>query len=187
MPEAMKYPTLADIAEMRSRGYEAFSIARAERQFQRGQEALKLCKIIEDAFTGVTLGQGVGLLEARGLDDYEDAATCAAYRAQDEKEDWRKISAEALCHCNSSLSFFDAEGMRFHLPAYLIAELRGEYGFGLTFCLTHLSDHCIAQFSLLNEVQRKAVRAYVMHLIDDEDEQLDLPHILRALDEYWTE
>ena len=52
----------------------------------------------------------------QGLDDdYEDAATCEALRLTDEKDDWSKIAVADLNQCYSSLSFFDAEGMRFHL------------------------------------------------------------------------
>ena len=190
----MKYPSPADIAEMKARGYDPTTIAEAERQIaeaQRKEErrplAEAVCQDIETAFSGVTLGSGVGLTEAGGLDDYADAATLAAYRANDEKEDWRLIPAEALQRCNSSLSFFDAEGMRFHLPAYLLAELRDEYGFGVTFCLTHLSEHCVSQFALFSSAQRAAVRAFLLHILDDPDEQFHRSDIVRALNEYWTD
>jgi hypothetical protein len=43
------------------------------------------------AFAGVTLGGGGGLQEAQGLDNYQAAATCAAYRATDEKAELRKL------------------------------------------------------------------------------------------------
>lgn len=182
----MKYPTPADIAEMKARGYDPATVAEAEQQSKRWALAQEVCRVIEAAFAGVTLGGGVGLQEAQGLDDYADAATCAAYRASDEKDDWHRISAEALCRCNSSLSFFDAEGMRFHLPAYLVADLRGDYGFGMAFCLTQISDYD-RYFRLLSDAQRKAVRSFLLHILDDRDYEFDRPHILRALDEYWTE
>lgn len=182
----MKYPSPADIAEMKARGYDSTTIAEAELQSERWAAAQGVCRAIEAAFAGVTLGGGVGLQEAQGLDDYADAATCAAYRANDEKDDWHRIPAEALNHCNSSLSFFDAEGMRFHLPAYLLADLRGDYGCGMAFCLTQSHDYD-CYFSLLSEAQRQAVRAFLLHILDDPDYEFDRPHILRALDDYWTE
>lgn len=142
--------------------------------------------MIEAAFAGVTLGGGVGLQEAQGLDDFSDSETCAAYRASDEKDDWKRICSEALRRCNTSLSFFDAEGMKFHLPAYLVADLRGDYGFGMAFCLTQTGDHD-RYFRLLSKAQRGAVRAFLLHILDDRNYQFDRPHILRALHEYWTE
>lgn len=145
---------------MKAGGCEAQTIAGAEARLERGIAAEQLCKVIEDAFDGVVLGGGVGLQEAQGIDDYKDEATCAAYRAGDEKDDWRKIAAEALNVCNSSLSFFDAAGMRFHLPAYLICELRGDYRFHMAFCLTQTYQTIPEKFSLLNRQQRTAVRTY---------------------------
>lgn len=181
----MKYPSPADIAEMKARGYDSTTIAEAELQSERWAAAQEVCRAIEAAFVGVTLGGGVGLQEAQGLDDYADAATCAAYRANDEKDDWHRIPAEALNRCNSSLSFFDAEGMRFHLPAYLLADLRGDYRCGMAFCLTQSHDYD-CYFSLLSEGQRQAIRAFLLHILDDRDYEFEWPHILRALDEYWT-
>ncbi len=182
-----KYPTSADIAEMKARGYDATTIAEAERRSKRGLKALEVRRLIEDAFRGVTLGDGVGLQEARGLDDHENTVTCAAYRAADEKDDWQRISSEAISRYNDSLSFFDAEGMRFHLPAYLIAELKDEYGFGLDSCLANLSEHSISRFALLSDTQRKAVRAFLLHIAEEPDFESSRPKILRALGEYWID
>jgi hypothetical protein len=49
---------------------------------------------IREAFHGVTLGKGIGLLEGQGLDDYEDEATRKAYRERDEKHDWERNKDE---------------------------------------------------------------------------------------------
>ena len=147
----------------------------------------EVCRAIEVAFAKVTLGGGVGLQEAQGIDDYADAQTRAAYRASDERDDWRRIPADALNRCHSSLSFFDAEGMRFHLPAYLLADLRGDYRCGMLFCLTHLSDYSIGQFALLSPGQRAAVRAYLLHVMDERDGEFFRADVVRALAEFWTE
>ena len=94
---------------------------------------------ITSAFAGVRLGGGVGLFEAQGLDDYADVAERKALRERDEKDAWTVFSADALNCANSSLSFFDAERMRFHLRAYLVADLRGDYKFGVVFTLCQAS------------------------------------------------
>lgn len=146
-----------------------------------------LCDRIREAFAGVKLGNGIGLQQAQGLDDYEDEQTCARYRASDEKEDWSRIPAEELNRCNSSLCFFDAEGMRFHLPAYLIADLQGLYRFSVAFSLTQLNDYLKSRFVLFSPAQRGAVRAYLLHMLDDPEYEFERPHVLRALDEYWTD
>jgi hypothetical protein len=180
----MKYPSPDDIAKMKATGCDPAMIPEAEQLSKRWLVAQQVCKAVETAFAGVKLGGGVGLQEAQGIDDYADAATCAAYRSTDEKDDWHRIPVEALNQCYSSLSFFDAEGMRFHLPAYLIADLHGDYEFGMAFCLTQGSDH---YFSLLTREQRSAVRAFLLHILDEPDCQFDRPHILRALAGYWAD
>ena len=145
-----------------------------------------LCSTIRKAFAEVKLGDGVGLQQAQGLDDYEDTATCARFRANDQKDDWSRIPVEELNRCNSSLSFFDADGMRFHLRAFLIADLHGLYHFGMAFSLTNLSDYSISQFALLTLQQRMAVRGFLLHLAEAENYEFHRPEILRALNDYWT-
>jgi hypothetical protein len=119
----MKHPSPKDIEEMRARGYEASTIRKAEEQSKRWHLAQEVAERIRNAFSGVTLGQGVGLRQAQGIDGYEEETAIADYRQSDEKENWSRIPPDALNECQSSLSFFDAEGMRFHLPAYLLADL----------------------------------------------------------------
>ena len=126
---------------------------------RNSRKAQEIAALIEESFSGVTLGRGIGLREAQGLDDYANAETCAAYRAGDEKDDWSRISVNDLNACYGSRSFFDAEGMRFHPPAFLIAELNGGYLQDMTFQLAWLNDYSIGQYSLLSPAQRKAVRA----------------------------
>src|SRR5262245_39973334 len=119
-------------------------------------------KLIRAAFRGVTLGEGVGLREAQGLDDYADERTLGSYRAQDEKHDWSAIRAPDLDRCYSSLSFFDATGMRFHLPAYLVADLEGSLETAdVLFHLTHLGDGG-SRFGKLSAAQRDAVREFLL-------------------------
>lgn len=183
---AMKHPSPADLTEIKERGHDSTTISEADQASKRRMAAQEVYRVIEAAFAGVTLGRGVGLREAQGLDDYADAETCAAYRENDEKDDWHRISEEALNECNSSLSFFDAESMRFHLPAYLLADLRGDYHFGMAFCLTQTSDYD-RYFRLLSHTQRGAVRAFLLQIADDPAYEIDHPHIVHALNEYWTE
>lgn len=130
-----------------------------------------LIEHIRLAFSGVVLEDGIGLWEAFGLDGYAGARECARLRLQDEKQDWNKISVRDLYRCNSSLSFFDAKGMRFHLAQFLLldlqaydAEVEALYadenapeGFcpNVTFTLTYRlqEEYSVNRFSLLNRAQ----------------------------------
>lgn len=183
----MKYPSSFDSAEMRAKGYDPSTVAEAEERLKRWESAQDVARTIEAAFAGVTLGKGIGLQQGQGLDDYATSAECTAYRVNDEKEDWQRISGDALNKCHSSLSFFDAEGMRFHLPAFLIADLRGDYRMSMAFCLTQRWDEFEILFSLLSPEQRRAVRAYLLYIADDPDYEFSRPEILHALNDYWTE
>ena len=182
-----KYPSPDDIQEMRKNGYDLITIVEAEELLPRWQELEQVKQKICSAFDGVTLQEGVGLYQAQGIDDYASQAQCLAYRAKDEKLNWKNISIDDLNRCNSSLSFFDAQGMLFHLPAFLLASLNDEYRFDLIFTLTQLDPHTDSKFSLFNAEQRSAVRSYLLFLLDEPDEVYHYPDILEALAQYWQE
>ena len=179
-----RYPSADDITEMWARGYDRSTIDEAVGLSERREWLDRVKAKIHGAFKDVQLGSGVGLREAQSLDNYAGDAERAACRASDRTTDWQLISSEELNECNSSLSFFDAEGMRFHLPAYLIADLDGEYRFGMAFCLTR---HSREGFSLLNKAQAAAVRDYLLFIEEEPDYERDREDIRRALEESWVE
>ncbi|WP_025663128.1 DUF6714 family protein [Aquimarina megaterium] len=79
-----------------------------------------LIQEISEAFKEVKLEDGIGLWEAQGHDDRVSDLECKKLRAKDEKEDWNNIPLIHLYQCSSSLTFFDAKGMRFHTPMFLL-------------------------------------------------------------------
>ncbi|WP_411825474.1 DUF6714 family protein [Luteolibacter sp. AS25] len=139
---------------------------------------------IRAAFKGVTLGGGVGLYEAQGIDDHDSAEVCQRYRENDEKDSWERITSDDLNHCYSSLSFFDAEGMRFHIPAYLLADLNGEYKFDMLFEFTNWCDLKREQYSLLSTAQRSVVMDYLRFMQDRPGNWLDVHKIDFTLDTF---
>jgi len=146
----------------------------------------RVANLIRSAFQGVTLGEGVGLREANGLDDYADEETLAAYRAQDEKNDWSAISAEELNRYSSSPSFFDAEAMRFHLPAYLLADLDDRLTHtDILFHLVCFEHEGMSRFEKFTDAQRYAVRQYLLLRLSDPHYDFHHPLIEKALNEYW--
>jgi tetratricopeptide (TPR) repeat protein len=173
---------LADEAE----GQRYFGEAERLRAIELSQRPMikeQLNEQIRQAFAGVCLGNGIGLREGDGLDDYATAEDCAKYRELDEKTDWQKLCSEDLNQFHSSLSFFDAEGMRFHLPAYLLAELDGTYGFCLIYRLTSGDE----RFALLNKSQRNAVRAFLKFIEYEPDYEFDREDIHFAIASLWNE
>lgn len=150
-------------------------------------DKIQLIDAVTKAFDSVVLGNGVGLYQGQAIDDYKTKFEEQTVRLSDEKNDWRLISVDDLNKCNSSLSFFDAEGMRFHLPTYLIADLKGEYNFGMEFCLTHLSDYSKAQFALFNAEQRGVIRDVLNFWFNEAPESFFSVDILNAVLGFWSE
>ena len=180
---AKRYPSAEDIAEMRARGYDPATIAEAVERSKRGDTLERLKRQIEAAFAGVKLGSGIGLYEAQALDGYATEAKQAKCRERDESENWQAISVQRLNECNSSLSFFDAEGMRFHLPAFLLADLDGTFDFDMDFHLTRCPDE---RFILLNSAQAQAVQDYLRFIEDEPDYASSRADIRHAIEEYWV-
>lgn len=139
---------------------------------------------IETAFSDVKLGDGIGLFEAQALDHYESEDVQKMQREKDEKIDWRSITHEDLQGCHSSLSFFDANGMRFHLPAYIVESIKGEVDDPI-FHLTHLDGYAESKLATLTKLQKNAVIEYLTWCLTEDDYQVYCEDIVRALNEYW--
>jgi hypothetical protein len=150
-------------------------------------DSQRVAEWIRAAFRGVTLGGGVGLRQGQGLDDYADFRTLADYREKDEKTDWSRIPISELNDCFSSLSFFDAEGLRFHLPAYIIADLEGTLDADIMSTLTGAASDRM-RFAILDESQRRAVREFLLIRLEQrrEDECHD-PGLEEAIHGYWAD
>ncbi len=136
------------------------------------------------AFDEVMLGEGIGLWQAQAIDDYETEEIQNKNRERDEKLDWRVISVHELQNCRSSLSFFDADGMRFHLPAYIVGSLKGEVDDPL-FHLIYLDDYAKSKLVSFTKQQRQAITLYLNWCLDHEEYSFDYASIKRALSEYW--
>ncbi len=156
-----------------------------------------IIETIQTAFSGVVLGSGVGLYEGQGLDDYASEAECREIRKKDELLDWQNIPTQNLAECYSSLSFFDATGMRFHLPAFIVSEINhpGMSNANVVFYLVspvddkapHLQQYLKEKYLLLNQKQRQAIRLFLQYCLGVLDYECDVPLIKKALDEYWLE
>jgi hypothetical protein len=119
---------------------------------------------ITTAFQAVKLENGVGLWEAQGIDDYADEQKLAELRSKDERDNWDNIPNQDLVRCQSSLSFFDAKGMRFCLPKFLISDLLDPRNSpDVTFTLGYKLNETYQKnrFSLLDKPQIQSVIDYL--------------------------
>jgi len=145
----------------------------------------QLIEKVEAAFSDQVLGDGIGLFEAQALDDYESEEVQTKQREKDEKIYWRSIAYEVLQSCHSSLSFFDANGMRFHLPAYIVGSIKGKVDDPI-FHLTHLDDHAESKLVTLTNAQKNVVIEYLTWCLTEDEYQFDCEGIVRALNEFWA-
>lgn len=114
---------------------------------------------VRHAFANVKLEDGIGLIEAQGLDDYLSGDALAEFRVCDERDDWQRISVDTLNACESSPCFMDAKGLRFILPALLIASLNDQYYHGpLTYPLHRMPVELV---SILTVKQKSAIVAFL--------------------------
>jgi hypothetical protein len=154
-----------------------------------------ILKVIEDAFQGVKLENGVSLHETIVIDNYGSDKERKAARKQDEKEKWQNLIQDPeLVEVSGigGLSFYDAIGLRFHLPAYMsyvVHDRDVDIADYLIFQLTHLEEYNLQRFAVLNKTQKKAVAEFLYyirhHTYDDFEfsyEKIDL-----ALETYWNE
>lgn len=147
-------------------------------------DSQKLVAAIRQAFAEVELGDGIGLWQAQAIDDYEDEATRLLARERDEKLDWARIPLDSLTYAESSLSFFDAAGMRFHLPAFLIVDIEKMHMDGPVFHLTHMP--CSWEpFTGFDRKQRQVISDYLEWCFHHPNYQFQKEEILRSLNEYW--
>jgi hypothetical protein len=77
--------------------------------------------------------------------------------------------------------------MRFHLPAYLVADLEGKLQTAdVLFHLVYLADGAAKRFDKLSAAQRHAVREFLLLRLSDPDHGFVHPLIETALREYWV-
>ena len=137
----------------------------------------ELISEIRTAFKDVKLEDGVGIWEAQGLDDYADEKTILELRKKDERDNWDNIPYKDLAYCYSSLSFFDAKGMKFCLPKYLIFDIlseqlakeQGIYAPDILFTLGYKLDeeYQKTRFSLFDHRQIQTVIHYLEFILEE--------------------
>jgi hypothetical protein len=89
-----------------------------------GSEREELISEIRAAFHGISRGNGVTLHEARAIDDYKSEEERKQARELDHDKSWDEIPDADIKHYHDVFSFFDVEGFRYHLPAYMIWAVR---------------------------------------------------------------
>ena len=144
-----------------------------------------LIERVQKEFVGVTLGDGIGLHQAEAMDSYASEQKLLELRKLEETDDWSRVDVSTLNQLAAALSFLDAQGMKFYLPAYLMAELRHQLTVDLLFHLTCPIEGAADRFALLNSGQRGVVRGFLTLVLREVDD-FCRPQIEKALTRYWS-
>src|SRR3954462_13249591 len=124
----------------------------------------EVVSVIEASFAGITLEDGISISEATVIDDYGGDEERANARASDEKMDWRTIPDELIERHYSALTFMDAKGFRFSLPAYMRFVLRHYVDVDFNThdsVFFHLQDDHDPRRDIFSSEQKAAVRAFL--------------------------
>lgn len=151
------------------------------------KNAQQVIEEIECTFANVRLGGGVSLREAQLIDDYGSEEERREARSLDEALDWKNIPEAMIARYCSSLSFFDALGMRFHLPAYMCFALRhykdsDSPSIDFTVYTLGYDD---ARYSSLSPEQRGAVREFLKFMAFPSEGRVLSKHARSALENVW--
>jgi hypothetical protein len=89
-------------------------------------EARRSALIAEIAavFDGVSRAGGKTLHQAVAMDDWESDEDQRAARKLDVEQRWQDVRGDDISACRSALSFLDAKGFRYYIPAFMVYGLR---------------------------------------------------------------
>ena len=154
-----------------------------------GQRQILIARL-KQAFQEVVRGQGTSLREGRVLDDYGSEEEQAKARKLDTDHHRWEISDKSIEELTDAITFLDAEGFRFYLPAFLTYALRrgqesdwpvGDWAVGQLAWLDREGD-----FELMTQEQ-KLVVAQVLRFFAEhvEEDWADGETAIAAIRKYW--
>jgi hypothetical protein len=143
---------------------------------QLERERNRLIAEIEDVFNRVTREGGVSWSEADVIDDFGTMEELREARSRDTDRHWTDLLDDPKWTCENmygGFSFLDPIGFRYYLPVAMINILRSDDPHStLAFHLTlpppgnDLRSHTKAQWSELNDAQRRCIREFLRYMIE---------------------
>ncbi|ESA35558.1 hypothetical protein N836_11205 [Leptolyngbya sp. Heron Island J] len=158
------------------------SFANPDEKIAYEAKKLALIEEITQAFDGVSCGNGVTLHEAMVIDDYGSPAERAEARARDTEDKWQDVPEDDIRFSDAVLSFLDAKGFHYYLPAYMVWHLRNidntdpDYWSNtfdsVIFHLTYqvdIDDYIAEKFSLFTPAQLKTTSHFLQFDVEREE------------------
>ena len=157
----------------------------------------ELIQEIKAAFRGVTLGNGTSIADAMVIDGCPDGEI-ESVSDLDTGSDWSEVP-DSLIENYPVITFMDARGFRYYLPAYLLWTVRHYHERpgssspdSAVRCLT--SGICckperrdLTRYRLLTRAQRMAIAHFLEFLCNEAWDQFSSKPIRRAVREYWLD
>ncbi len=168
------------------------------RQTHPEPELLKerLIEEIRQAFAGVSREDGITLHEANVIDLYGSDVERAAARRLDRDERWEDVPDDLIESHPSILTFLDAKGFRYYLPAYMVWALRnlGSDSLSVDFTIYALSPSrlpgfrrwSLERYGIFNSGQATAICRFLRFMADCSGGDADDRVARKALDRYWN-
>lgn len=152
-----------------------------------------LIRDVERAFADVSRGGGITIHEARLLDDvyHPTAEQLEAARSQDSEESWKEVPPNVVNKLSDTMPFFDAEGRRYYLPAFITFVLDPPDAFdesaaagGVVYTLLSVDVHR-EEFDRYTTDQKNVLARFLQHMLEDDDWALD-ETMQAAFSDYWS-
>lgn len=137
---------------------------------EEAQSVDSIVKIIESAFAKVRLEEGTSISEGTVIDDYGTDEDRRKARMMDEKNDWRLISDRAIRKHQTSLTFMNAKGYQYNLPAYMRFVMRNYLisdSNSIDSVFHNLSDRHDKRRVVFSAPQRAAIRDFLQFFADE--------------------
>src|SRR2546428_9734138 len=83
-----------------------------------------LIRHIEHAFADVSRDDGCSWQEGDEIDNHGTDEELLAAKALDRDTCWQEVSPELFDQYPSAVAFLDAKGLRYYLPAFMIADIK---------------------------------------------------------------
>lgn len=153
----------------------------------------ELLEQIEAAFGKVRLGSGISLHQARALDRLDLPQVVQQARRRDTEERWQEIPDSKVEDFHYALTYLDPEGLRFHLPRYMVFSLEhpgldspavdaAVYAcdFG-----EDVAQDVLAQFNAMSRRQMRVIADFLLFIAESRDADYDTLVAAVALESFW--
>jgi hypothetical protein len=151
----------------------------------------ELVEEIETAFKDVILGEGIGINEADRMETETRDVMIHKGRNLDRLwwKGWQDIEDKYIASYSSVMSFMDAEGIRWALPAYMIYIINhykeGSFSVDTTIYMLEEGAMGSDQRDLFTQEQKRAITKFLHFMLTVGDEWVDVESVRSALDKKW--